>query len=154
VAAQPPDDTSEKMKVWERLQGVARPEEPKAPEPEKEETRIGFLPEGVSCSRCSKVVVRNGGVYCSRKMPDKTVRGCFEQICWKCMNKGGKDFGTIKCTKAEFAEMGEGAWWMHEKCMTPEDKRAYFGEEEDTIAAPKDKEDSEDEDEGGTFAWE
>jgi len=63
-------------------------------------------------------------------MPDKTFRGCFEQICWKCMNKGGKDFGTIKCTKAEFAEMGEGAWWMHEKCMTPEDKRAYFGEED------------------------
>merc|ERR1712232_945992 len=93
-----------------------------------------------------------GGVYCGRKQPDGATVGCFKAICWKCMNKGGKDtVGGIRTTKAEFIELGSGAWWMHEACMSDGDKSAYFGEDED-IGKPKDMEDDSD-DGGGKFAW-
>ena len=29
--------------------------------------------------------------------------------------------GKIKTTKSEFSSLGPDAWWMHERCMTPED---------------------------------
>jgi hypothetical protein len=149
-----PDDAVDKMQVWFKLQGIAKPEELPAPPPKEEETRMGFLPAGTACSRCGKIVAEQGGVYCGRKMADGTVRGCHQAICWKCMNKGGKDFGTIKCTKSEFLGIGVGAWWMHEGCMLAEDKRAYFGEEDDVIEAPKDQEEESEDDGPGKFAWE
>lgn len=30
--------------------------------------------------------------------------------------------GKIKTTKSEFASLGPDAWWMHEKCMTAEER--------------------------------
>ncbi|CAK9097925.1 unnamed protein product [Durusdinium trenchii] len=100
------------------------PEKPKPPPPEEkpepEETRIGWLPDGASCSLCSKSVVEKGGVYCGRKRAPKDFGGCFEAICWKCMNKQRDKIGKIKTTKNEFSTLGPDAWWMHEKCMKPE----------------------------------
>jgi len=147
--AQAADEGVDKMKIWEKLQGIAKPEAP------KEETRIGWLPEGSRCSRCEKVVVDRGGVYCGRKLSNGECRGCFQAICWKCMNKANKaEFGSVKTSKTEFSSLGADAWWMHEKCMTAEDKNAYFGEDEDEdIGKPKDTEDSDDE-QPGKFAWE
>jgi len=141
----------DKRKAWERLQGIA-PEEPE--EPAKEETRFGWLPEGAHCLRCDKSVVERGGVYCGRKRPGGKCVGCFASICWKCMNKGGKEeIGAIRTSKTEFASLGPDAWWMHDKCMSPEDKRSYFGEDEDDVGKPKDDEDSDD-GAPGKFAWE
>jgi len=142
----------DKMHVWEKLQGIAKPEEPQAP---VEETRIGWLPEGVECSKCGKNVADKGGVYCGRKRPDKTVCGCFAAICWKCMNKASKDeVGSVRTSKTEFASLGADAWWMHERCMTAEDKKAYFGEDDDEeVGEPKDMDDDSDEGDG-KFAWE
>lgn len=150
VPVQLPEEPADKMLIWEKLQGIAKPEEP------REETRFGWLPEGSQCSRCEKTVVDQGGVFCGRKRPDGACVGCFLGICWKCMNKGSKEeIGSIRTSKTEFASLGPDAWWMHEKCMTAEDKRAYFGdeEEEDDVGQPKDAEDSED-DHRGKFAWE
>ncbi|CAE7906578.1 NFI1 [Symbiodinium necroappetens] len=138
----PPED---KMKAWKVLQGLEKaPEKPKAPEPPrppeppeekqekpKEKERIGWLPDGATCSLCSKSVVEKGGVYCGRKRSSGELAGCFEAICWKCMNKHRDKIGKIKTTKSEFGSLGAGAWWMHEKCMTPEDKKDYFGEDEE-----------------------
>mmetsp|Transcript_62697 Transcript_62697/g.136163 ORF Transcript_62697/g.136163 Transcript_62697/m.136163 type:complete len:667 (-) Transcript_62697:86-2086(-) len=144
------DEPLDKMQIWEKLQGIAKPAA------QKEETRVGWLPEKASCSRCEKAVVEQGGVYCGRKRLDGTYGGCFVGICWKCMNKGGKDLiGSIKTTKSEFASLGPGAWWMHESCMTIEDKKAYFGEEDEDVGKPRDIEDgSEEEAETAKFAWE
>jgi len=139
----------DKMLVWEKLQGIERPVE------KKEETRIGWLPDGSRCSKCEKSVMARGGVYCGRRRPDGTYGGCFQEICWKCMNKASKDqIGSIKTNKAEFTSLGPSAWWMHESCMSAEDKRAYFGEDDDEdVGKPKDAEDSDDE-QPGKFAWE
>lgn len=122
-AAEDDANTDTKMMQWQKLQGIAKP---------VEETRIGWLPEGAICSRCEKNVVENGGVYCGRKRPDGEFAGCFQEICWKCMNKASKEaLGSIKTSKTEFASLGDEAWWMHEKCMTSKDKGDYFGEEEE-----------------------
>lgn len=137
---------ADRMLAWQKLQGLVKPE----PEPVKEETRIGWLPDKTACSMCKKAVVEKGGVYCGRKRPDGTYGGCFASICWKCMNKGGKELGGVRTTKAEFASLGPGAWWMHESCMNAEDKKAYFGEDEDDDAKKCDDSD----DEPGKFAWE
>lgn len=139
---------SDKMHIWEKLQGIAKPE------PKKEETRFGWLPEGARCSKCEKTVVDRGGVYCGRKRPGGECGGCFAEICWKCMNKGNKDeIGAIRTSKTEFSSIGPDAWWMHEKCMTTEDKRAYFGEEDEDMGKAKSAQDSDDE-HPGKFAWE
>eukprot|EP00927_Polykrikos_kofoidii_P079371 TRINITY_DN76161_c0_g1_i1.p1 TRINITY_DN76161_c0_g1~~TRINITY_DN76161_c0_g1_i1.p1 ORF type:complete len:637 (-),score=133.86 TRINITY_DN76161_c0_g1_i1:67-1977(-) len=137
----------DKMLAWEKLQGIERKK------PAVVETRFGWLPEKSTCSYCNKAVVDKGGVYCGRQRPDSTFGGCFKSICWKCMNKGGKDFiGSLRTSKAEFEAFGPGPWWMHEACMGAEDKRSYFGEEDD-VGKPKDlEEDSEEE--TGKFAWE
>merc|ERR1712078_939311 len=50
-----------KMQAWEKLQGIQRPKKIVA------EKRIGWLPEGVKCSRCMKSVMDKGGVYCGRQ---------------------------------------------------------------------------------------
>jgi len=149
----PADKSAEKMHVWEKLQGIAK-EEPKKEEPKKEETRIGWLPDKAKCSKCEKAVVLKGGVYCGRKRPDGEYGGCFESICWKCMNKAGKEIGSIRTTKAEFSSLGPGAWWMHEVCMSAEDKRAYFGEDDDEDNPKKGDADESDDDHPGKFAWE
>merc|ERR1712150_127361 len=116
-------ENDKKREQWEILQGIAKP---------KEETRIGWLPEGAQCSICDKVVVAQGGVYCGRQRSEGNYGGCFQEICWKCMNKGTKaSIGSIKTSKTEFSSLGPDAWWMHEKCMSQEDKDAYFGEEDD-----------------------
>eukprot|EP00929_Paragymnodinium_shiwhaense_P112339 TRINITY_DN80596_c0_g1_i1.p1 TRINITY_DN80596_c0_g1~~TRINITY_DN80596_c0_g1_i1.p1 ORF type:complete len:595 (-),score=132.91 TRINITY_DN80596_c0_g1_i1:64-1848(-) len=143
----PPEDEEQdkRLQAWEKLQGIER---------KVEEKRIGWLPDKTSCVYCNKAVMAKGGVYCGRKRPDGTAVGCFKSICWKCMNKGGKDtIGSIKTKKAEFEDLGPSAWWMHDKCMKPEDKAAYFGEEEEDIGKPKDMDEESDE-EPGKFAWE
>ncbi|CAE7781702.1 pli1 [Symbiodinium pilosum] len=147
----PQDEPVDKMKAWKVLQGLEKPpEKPKEerPEPLKEEPKkaeeakcIGWLPDGAICSLCSKTVVEKGGVYCGRKRSSGDFAGCFQAICWKCMNKHRDKIGKIKTTKSEFSSLGVGAWWMHEKCMTPEDKKDYFGEDEEEeaeeVAKPK-----------------
>jgi len=139
------DDKDNKMLAWQKLQGIAK---------EKEETRIGWLPDGAKCSSCEKSVLEKGGVWCGRKRSSGPAGGCFAAVCWKCMNKRGKEgVGGIRTTKAEFAELGPSAWWMHEACMNAEDRKAYFGEEdEEDVGKPKDQDD--DEDGPATFAWE
>jgi len=137
-------EVDKKRENWEKLQGIAKPEEP------KEETRFGWLPENAHCSKCEKSVVDKGGVYCGRKRPNGEYVGCFEEICWKCMNKANKkEFGSVKTSKTEFSSLGPDAWWMHEKCMSAEDKKEYFGESDEEDGKKKDASD----DEGGTFAW-
>jgi len=157
----PQDEPLDKMKAWKVLQGLERPvEKPKPVEVQKEETRIGWLPDGAVCSLCSKTVVEKGGVYCGRKRPSGQYGGCFQAICWKCMNKHRDKIGKIKTTKSEFSSLGAGAWWMHEKCMSEEDKKDYFGddeEEEEKEEAPKAKRPKKkfkDEAEDAKFAWE
>jgi len=139
----------DKIGAWEKLQGIERKKV------EKVETRIGCLPEGTRCTRCEKAVVDRGGVYCGRRRPNNTCSGCFAALCWKCMNKSGRDdIGGIRTSKTEFLSLGPDAWWMHEKCMLEEDKRAYFGDaEEDDVGKPRDL-DSDDDDHPGKFAWE
>ena len=41
------------------------------------------------------------------------------------------DIGTVKTTKAEFEDLGEDAWWMHQTCMASEDVDAYYGSDDD-----------------------
>lgn len=151
ASASPTDAPSNKMLAWEMLQGIR-----KKTEKTVEEKRIGWLPEGTKCTRCEKGVVEFGGVYCGRSRPNGTYGGCFGGYCWKCMNKGSKEeIGGIRTTKAEFGSLGAGAWWMHESCMSVEDKRVYYGEEEDEDVGKAHDLDSDDEDgPKGKFAWE
>jgi len=158
VEPEPPaQQPLDKMVAWERLQGL-RPEQEVIEK--KEETRFGWLPEGVRCTKCDKAVVEKGGVYCGRKRPDGSFGGCFNAFCWKCMNKCSKEeIGGIKTTKTEFGSLGPDAWWMHERCMRPEDRKAYFGEDDDDDEdpdAPNGRGDDSDDDDGkpGKFAWE
>lgn len=155
--APPERAVDRKMEVWEKLQGIQRPQPPQPKEEKveekKEETRIGWLPDKAQCSKCDKLVVEKGGVYCGRRRIDGC-GGCFKAICWKCMNKCTKEeIGGIRTKKAEFASLGAGAWWMHEQCMTADDKRAYFGED-DELDNPKRRGDDSDDEQPGKFAWE
>eukprot|EP00913_Durusdinium_trenchii_P022463 g21100.t1 len=108
----PQEEPVDKMRAWKVLQGLEKL-------------------DGASCSLCSKSVVEKGGVYCGRKRAPKDFGGCFEAICWKCMNKQRDKIGKIKTTKNEFSTLGPDAWWMHEKCMKPEDQKEYFREDEE-----------------------
>eukprot|EP00933_Yihiella_yeosuensis_P080387 TRINITY_DN9379_c0_g1_i1.p1 TRINITY_DN9379_c0_g1~~TRINITY_DN9379_c0_g1_i1.p1 ORF type:complete len:399 (-),score=111.38 TRINITY_DN9379_c0_g1_i1:107-1282(-) len=157
-ASPPHEEPVDKMLAWKKLQGIAPPE---APKPVEQEKRIGWLPDGATCSYCSKTVVAEGGVYCGRRKGNGSTEacgGCFDSICWKCMNKNKEKVGKIKTTKNEFSELGPDAWWMHEKCMTAKDKKAYFGEEEDDDDddddKPKKKSKDSDDEGDGKFAWE
>lgn len=142
----PAEEPVDKMIAWEKLQGLRKEEA-------QEEKRIGWLREGAKCGKCEKSVLAKGGVYCGRRNPDGTCSGCFEGLCWKCMNKLGKN--GVKTTKAEFTSLGDDAWWMHEDCMSKEDKAAYFGEEmEDSDIDVPVKKKEESDDDGGKFAWE
>lgn len=160
----PQEEPVDKMRAWKVLQGLEKPiEKPPPPPPEKklepEETRFGWLLDGASCSLCSKSVVEKGGVYCGRKRATAgDYGGCFQAICWKCMNKQRDKIGKIKTTKSEFASLGPDAWWMHETCMTPEDKKDYFGEDEEEEPEEEVKQKRPKkkfkEDNGDKFAWE
>ncbi|CAE7414897.1 NFI1 [Symbiodinium natans] len=90
----PQEEPVDKMKVWKVLQGLEKPpEKPKEPEPvepvepvepepkPEEEKRIGWLPDGATCSLCSKTVVEKGGVHCGRKRSSGDFAGCFEALC-------------------------------------------------------------------------
>lgn len=156
--AAPEEQAVDKMIAWRKLQGIhiepEKPAEPeKLPEPVEEESRYGWLPEGTLCTLCEKAVVEKGGVYCGRKRPNASIGGCLKGYCWKCMNKRKDAIGSIRTNKSEFTDLGSDAWWMHEKCMSAEDKRLYFGEEDEDVGKIKDMEDSDSEPDG-KFAWE
>jgi hypothetical protein len=155
-----PEKDNRKMKMWEKLQGI---------EKKKVETRFGWLPEKAKCSTCEKSVPNRGGVWCGRKRDNGSVSGCHEAVCWACVS-GLKTVATKEeiqptTTKKEFAELGDEAWWMHEKCMSKADKKDYFGESEEeeppeppkeeasSLKFGKEAEDS-DEDAPTKFAWE
>ncbi|CAK0896367.1 unnamed protein product, partial [Prorocentrum cordatum] len=54
--------------------------------------------------------------------------GCAAGVCWKCMNKASKDkLGAVRTTKAEFASLGEEAWWMHEAGTTRREHQCSSG---------------------------
>jgi len=113
---------------------------------------VGWMAEGAACSLCSKKVGERGGVGCARRRPNGQIVGCGAGVCWRCMNRAKReDFGAVKTTKSEFLSLGEEAWWMHQKCMQPEDEEAYFGAgnaegEEGTVVVKKSEQ--------PTFAWE
>lgn len=80
--------------------------------------RWGWMPAGASCGRCRKVVVCLGGVHCGRLDTEGRIMGCGVGVCWRCMARAPRDdLGAIRTTRAEFAERGERAWWMHERCL-------------------------------------
>lgn len=135
----------DKLHVWKKLQGLT---------PSDEEKACGWLPEGFKCSKCDKSVVDKGGVYCGRKRPDGSIGGCHAGYCWKCMNKKIDEVGEIRTNKAEFSELGAGAWWMHEKCMTEEDKKTYYGEDDEDDSGNAKAADDSDDEHPGKFAWE
>lgn len=53
-----------------------------------------------------------------------------------------------RCTKQEFIELGDQAWWMHRKCMKDDDYREYFGEDPPPETEKKSKPNFQ------GFAWE
>lgn len=89
----------------------------------------GWLPQGRKCDICFKAVVDRGGVFCGRHRGDGNVAGCGAALCWRCMNKGSREaIGKLRTTKSEFVSLGADAWWMHERCMSTEDRKHYDGE--------------------------
>mmetsp|Transcript_3436 Transcript_3436/g.8963 ORF Transcript_3436/g.8963 Transcript_3436/m.8963 type:complete len:98 (+) Transcript_3436:2-295(+) len=88
-----------------------------------------WLPAGSVCKACGKQVkIAKGGVLCRRVRITGTVGGCGVGVCWRCMKRAARDIvGSIRCTQEEFEALGAGAWWMHEKCMHPQDKEDYYG---------------------------
>merc|ERR1719174_1185311 len=101
--------------------------------------RTGWMLEGETCSRCSKKVIAQGGVVCGRLRPSGVVVGCGAAVCWRCMKKKTDGFGSVKTTKAEFASLGDDAWWMHEKCMSTEDLAEYYDDDERQDSAQADQ---------------
>lgn len=135
------------------------PHPPPPPPPSQSavpQLRHGFLPEGTSCSRCRRTVVACGGVFCGRVTATGAIAGCGAPTCWRCMNRlPREDMGTIRTTKAEFRSLGEGAWWMHEFCMTAQDKRDYFASGGGQTGGPDCGVGDDSGDEAtGRFAWE
>ncbi len=61
-------------------------------------------------------------------MLSNLIPSCGALLCWKCY-RNLRD--PIKTTKAEFEDMPE-PWWMHAACMNADDKRAYYGETENS----------------------
>merc|ERR550534_1249864 len=80
-------------------------------------------------------------------MSEDEVRGCGKKYCWKCANQARDELGEIRTTKTEFCAL-DNPWWMHDKCMSKADEKAYFGEDdakEDTKGLgylPEDDEDA------------
>jgi len=120
------------------------------------EVKYGFMLDGQSCSKCEKIVVDKGGVWCGRPMSEDNAeaRGCGKRYCWKCMNQAKEEVGSIRTTKKEFLDLGESAWWMHDKCMNKDDEKAYFGEEAEEEKPKGLLEEEDDFNDGSSFAWE
>jgi len=112
-------------------------------------TKVGWMPAGAACSVCSKEVEDKGGLFCGRKRENGELVGCHTAYCWKCFRKAKPaELGKVRTTKTEFEGLeadGADPWWMHEKCMTPEDRVDYYGE---------DGEPEEQVDPHASFAWE
>jgi len=89
-----------------------------------------WLPAGGACKLCAKTVKGEfGGVTCRRIRSNSTVGGCGASVCWRCMKRAARDdLGMVRCSREEFEALGLGAWWMHERCMTPQDREDYFSE--------------------------
>merc|ERR1712107_77672 len=101
---------------------------------------------------CKKKVMDHGGVVCGRRRQDGRVVGCGEKVCWRCMNRALRtDFGAVKTTKAEFESLGKDAWWMHQRCMEPEDEKEYFGEDGPEGSRTRMEKGGDNDDEGGRF---
>ncbi|CAK9113789.1 unnamed protein product [Durusdinium trenchii] len=90
-----------------------------------------WMNTGDNCRLCGKQQQEKGGVFCRRRRSDGRTAGCNEGVCWRCMKRAPKDsFGKVRCTKEEFADLGEDAWWMHQHCFEDGDWKDYFGESE------------------------
>ncbi|CAE7185357.1 unnamed protein product [Symbiodinium necroappetens] len=91
-----------------------------------------WMKSGDICRLCGKPQMQDeGGVFCRRRRQDGRIAGCGEAICWRCMKRAPKDaFGKVRCTKEEFAGLGQDAWWMHQHCFEDGDWQDYFGEPE------------------------
>eukprot|EP00439_Symbiodinium_sp_Y106_P011072 s2229_g1.t1 len=91
-----------------------------------------WMKSGDICRLCGKPQMQDeGGIFCRRRRQDGRIAGCGEAICWRCMKRAPKDaFGKVRCTKEEFAGLGEDAWWMHQHCFEDGDWQDYFGEPE------------------------
>jgi len=115
---------------------------------------FGWLPEGHCCGLCQKQVIEHGAVVCGRRRKDGTLVGCRSAVCWRCMNQLPQEqLGKVRTTKAEFQSMEAGeAWWMHEACMSDEDKKDYY--RGDGEADADDGEEGEKEEKEGPFEWE
>lgn len=94
-------------------------------------TGPAWLPPGGKCKTCSKVFKQElCGVLCKRTRANGTSGGCGGGACWRCMKRASRDeFGGVRCTQEEFEALGIKAWWMHERCMTPQDRQDYYAEE-------------------------
>jgi hypothetical protein len=118
----------------------------------REKDGYGWIDPEAPCSLCKKPAGFQGGVYCGRKRDDGTVVGCHKAYCWRCMKKGSAaEIGPIRMKKEDFLE-AEGdptmQWWMHRTCMSKDDVRDFYGEDEED-APPAKKEDN-----FASFAWE
>ncbi|CAL1151610.1 unnamed protein product [Cladocopium goreaui] len=118
-------DLFEKSELLGRALEVASksaPEPPPGP---------AWMKSGDMCRLCGKSQQEQGGIYCRRRRTDGRIGGCNDGICWRCMKRAPKDsFGKVRCTKEEFADLGEDAWWMHHHCFEDGDWQDYFGEPE------------------------
>ncbi|CAD7929817.1 unnamed protein product [Amoebophrya sp. A25] len=137
---------AEEKRVKEEKERLRRQELEEAAERERKKKegermqnpRYGWMEESEKCDECGKQVVFHGGIICGRKMKTNTNRsrapnsrlrgGCGRMVCWRCLRTGER--GPLKTTKQEFEDLGEEAWWMHHRCMSLNDERAYYGEPE------------------------
>mmetsp|Transcript_25602 Transcript_25602/g.44657 ORF Transcript_25602/g.44657 Transcript_25602/m.44657 type:complete len:1493 (-) Transcript_25602:182-4660(-) len=90
--------------------------------------RCGLVQEtNHRCSRCRLLIPPNGGgIFCGR-MTDGQFAGCGLPVCWRCLQRAPRaDMGCIRTTQSECEKLGDGAWWMHEKCMTDEEKQDFY----------------------------
>jgi len=96
------------------------------------QVEAAWMPVGAQCKFCQKVNRKEfGGAMCRRVRANGTTGGCNIGTCWRCMKRETKEqIGAVRCTQEEFEELGMSAWWMHERCMMPQDRADYFAEVE------------------------
>eukprot|EP00928_Gymnodinium_smaydae_P074556 TRINITY_DN5758_c1_g4_i1.p1 TRINITY_DN5758_c1_g4~~TRINITY_DN5758_c1_g4_i1.p1 ORF type:complete len:704 (-),score=91.19 TRINITY_DN5758_c1_g4_i1:140-2251(-) len=149
---------------------VARPPPPPDLGPQlPDASRYGWLPPKTRCRRCRKAVVSRGGVFCGRRRlgpsGHEVIVGCGAAVCWRCMNRAPhEELGKIRTTNAEFESLGDDAWWLHEFCMDPEDRRDYYSAGDDAepcrtlpgtdVAHPKSDTAADANSCSGRFEWE
>lgn len=85
------------------------------------------LIRGQKCHLCQQKSSDSGfGVTCHRSTEEGELRGCLRGVCWDCMRRASvTSFGASRLSKAEWVDLKEGAWWMHEKCMSDQDKADF-----------------------------